>query len=86
MGRPKNKPQDKYFPTKEEHKAMCWCIDRKIKVYPIPSGDEYSLTVEYVEKGKVKKINSGKTYQKDQWLPTLYRLYTSMYKKNVDKL
>ena len=85
MGRPKKKPQDKYSPTKEEQKAMCWCIDRKIRVYPILEGNEYSLTVEYVEGGRVKKINSGKTYPKDNWCKTLYALYVRMYEKNVNK-
>lgn len=86
MGRPKKKQQDKYTPTEEETKAMLWCIDRKIRVYPIPQGDEYSLTVEYVDNGRVHRIESGKTYPKDNWASTLYNLYVSMYNKNVDKL
>ena len=53
---------------------MLWCIDRKIRVYPIPEGDEYSLTVEFVDNGRIKKVNSNKTYPKDDWLSTLYRL------------
>ena len=86
MGRPKKKPQDKYFPTKEEVKCMLWCIDRKIRVYPIPEGDEYTLTVEYVDGGRVHRIESGKTYPKDNWSSTVYKLYVKMYEKNVDKL
>lgn len=85
MGRPKKKPQDKYTPTEEETKAMLWCIDRKIRVYPIPEGDEYSLTVEYVDNGRVKKVNSNKTYPKHNWASTVYSLYVDMYNKNVER-
>lgn len=85
MGRPKKKLQDKYMPSDEETKAMLWCIDRKIRVYPVPEGEDYSLTVEYVDNGRVKRVNSNKTYPKDNWCSTLYKLYVKMYEKNVNK-
>ena len=73
------------MPTEEETKAMLWCIDRKIRVYPTPSSDEYTLTVEYVDNGVIRKKTSSKTYPKDNWMKTLYNLYLDMYKKNVNK-
>jgi hypothetical protein len=82
MGRPKKQKQDKYVPTPEDTKAMLWCIDNKIRVYPIPTDNEYALEVEFVDNGRIKKKRSSVTYPKDNWSSKLYELYRHMYEKN----
>lgn len=85
MGRPKKKPTDKYIPTESERKAMVWCINNYRKVYPEPAGNEYYIIFEYVEQGKVKRIKSPKTYPKDEYTSTIWRIYEHEYNKNVKK-
>ena len=85
MGRPKTIKKDNYFPTEEETKAMSWCIDKRIKVYPEPEGDEYRLVLEYPDNGKIQKVKSPDLYPKHNWTRKLYELYAHMYKKNVER-
>lgn len=81
MGRPKKQLQDNYVPTDEERKAMSWCIDRKIKVYPVPKDNEYELHIEVSDNGRIERIKSPKLYPKDNYLSTLWGLYLHYYKK-----
>lgn len=81
MGRPKKIKQDNYVPSDQDTRAMLWCLDNKIRVYPVVKGSEYELEVEYVKAGKIKRIRSDKTYPKHDYNSKLYDLYKHMYKK-----
>lgn len=86
MPRKKKFPQDMYSPSQEERDAMSWCIDRKIRIYPEPVGNEYKLVVEYPENGQIKTKVSPKTYPRDNYASTMWKLYLYHYQKLVDKL
>lgn len=82
MGRPKKIIQDSYIPTDQDTKAMLWCLDNKIRVYPVPKLSEYELEIEYVESGRIKHIRSPKSYPKHNYSSKVYDLYRHMYKKH----
>lgn len=74
--RPRQK--DKFSPTKEHYKAMCWCIKNGIKVIPVPEDwDEVSLVI---ESGK-DKVVSPKTYKNHELSRPVYEIYEFYYKK-----
>jgi len=56
-------------------RAMGWCINNGIKIYPLPKGSYYELEIN--DNGKL--IRSGKTYTAAKWADKVYELYTYYY-------
>lgn len=75
MGRPKKIKTEEYYPTKEDFKAMSWCLENRIRCYPKVCGDEFKVIFEYVDSGKVKTIESPESYDKNACCKAMWRLY-----------
>lgn len=82
MGRPKKIKYDTYSPTKEDVSAMAWCLDNRIRIYPVPKNHEYLLEIETIRNGRITIIKSPETYPKDNYNQKIYELYRHMHKKN----
>lgn len=82
VARPKKIKQDNYVPSDQDTKAMLWCLDNKIRVYPVVKDGEYGLEVEYVKAGKIKRVRSPKTYPKHDYNSKVYDLYKYLHKKH----
>tara|TARA_X000001316_G_C919715_1_gene33838 strand:- start:497 stop:751 length:255 start_codon:yes stop_codon:yes gene_type:complete len=82
MGRPKKIKQDTYSPTKDDVSAMAWCLDNKIRIYPVPKNGEYQLEIETKQNSRIVIIKSPESYPKDNYNAKIYELYRYMRKKN----
>ena len=79
MGRPKKIKTEEYFPTKEDYESMSWCLENRIRCYPKVFGDEFKVIFEYVDNGKIKTIESPKSYDKHSTSRAMWRLYRYQY-------
>lgn len=73
---------DQYFPSKEDFKAMSWCIDRKMRCYVEPKGQEFFVVFEQVVNGEIKKTYSPETYQMHKTSEVMFRIYKHIFKQN----
>ena len=82
MGRQKKIKTEEYFPTKQDHKAMSWCLKKNIRCYHKPVDGEYKVVFEYVEDGKIKKAESPGSYDKYESSKVIWGLYRHQYEKS----
>ena len=64
----------------ESLKAFSWCMERNIRIYPIPSANQFKIVID----NGASKIVSPKLYDKDEWSEKIWELYRHFY--NGDKL
>lgn len=62
----------------ESLKAFKWCVERNIRIYPIPSATQYQIVID----NGVSKIVSPKLYDKDEWSDKIWELYRHFYNEN----
>jgi virulence-associated protein VapD len=62
----------------ESLKAFKWCVERNIRIYPIPSATQYQIVID----NGVSKIVSPKLYDKDEWSNKIWELYRHFYNEN----
>lgn len=59
-------------------KAFKWCVERNIRIYPIPSATQYQIVID----NGVSKIVSPKLYDKTEWSDKIWELYRHFYNEN----
>ena len=62
----------------ESLKAFKWCVERNIRIYPIPSATQYQIVID----NGASKIVSPKLYDKDEWSDKVWELYRHFYNEN----
>ena len=62
----------------ESLKAFKWCVERNIRIYPIPSATQYQIVID----NGASKIVSPKLYDKDEWSDKIWELYRHFYNGN----
>jgi len=62
----------------ESLKAFSWCLERNIRIYPIPSANQFKIVID----NGVSKIVSPKLYDKDEWSDKVWELYRHFYNGN----
>jgi hypothetical protein len=59
----------------ESLKAFSWCMERNIRIYPIPSASQFKIVID----NGASKIVSPKLYDKDEWSEKIWGLYRHFY-------
>lgn len=62
----------------ESLKAFSWCLERNIRIYPIPSANQFKIVID----NGASKIVSPKLYDKDEWSDKVWELYRHFYNGN----
>ena len=62
----------------ESLKAFKWCVERNIRIYPIPSATQYQIVID----NGVNKVISPKLYDKNEWSDKIWELYRHFYNEN----
>ena len=62
----------------ESLKAFSWCLERNIRIYPIPSANQFKIVID----NGASKIVSPKLYDKDEWSDKIWELYRHFYNGN----
>jgi len=62
----------------ESLKAFSWCLERNIRIYPIPSASQFKIVID----NGASKIVSPKLYDKDEWSDKIWELYRHFYNGN----
>ena len=62
----------------ESLKAFKWCVERNIRIYPIPSATQYQIVID----NGANKVISPKLYDKDEWSDKVWELYRHFYNEN----
>ena len=62
----------------ESLKAFNWCVERNIRIYPIPSATQYQIVID----NGANKVISPKLYDKDEWSDKVWELYRHFYNEN----
>lgn len=62
----------------ESLKAFSWCMERNIRIYPIPSANQFKIVID----NGASKIVSPKLYDKDEWSDKIWELYRHFYNGN----
>jgi virulence-associated protein VapD len=62
----------------ESLKAFKWCVERNIRIYPIPSATQYQIVID----NGVSKVISPKLYDKNEWSDKIWELYRHFYNKS----
>lgn len=62
----------------ESLKAFKWCVERNIRIYPIPSATQYQIVID----NGVNKVISPKMYDKNEWSDKIWELYRHFYNEN----
>ena len=62
----------------ESLKAFKWCVERNIRIYPIPSATQYQIVID----NGANKVISPKLYDKTEWSDKVWELYRHFYNEN----
>ena len=62
----------------ESVEALSGCLERNIRIYPIPSANQFKIVID----NGASKIVSPKLYDKDEWSDKVWELYRHFYNGN----
>lgn len=76
MAKKKSKPLP-FYPSKPYYDAFCWCVKKKIRVYPVIQQDQSYKLVKEIKKEVV--FESNNTYSKKEVDAAVWKFYLHIF-------